>query len=359
MLVRMRQALVVLSLLCGCLSSCAKSDTLGTKSMTFVGRGIVNDPKNRSLRFDLLKFGLESFCTEMRKRGVALKLSDEHPVMGRFFAKECQSEVVDDEQRKSLLLRFTGDGYAWTNMTGRLGFSVIALVEYATDFQMDSDQSLYVYFQPKNIQATSYTTKLVESAQARGAMAVAKLDPDRMGRQILSAQLERGFTVIRRDARGETDYGLGVIPVGTSPFVPFQIVSSKQTLANDRTELHSGQQDYVGGFEVTSKDQALTLTASIDGAPSVDVLLISANAGQQMLDRYVTQPGPVAWTEPPRLDETIAFGSQWQRTIAVPPGMYLLLLDHSQAVGRASPPLAGGDDRAVKIDYAVQLGDAP
>jgi hypothetical protein len=305
-----------------------------------------------------LKFGLESFCTEMKKRGVALKLSDEHPVVGRFFAKDCQSEVVDDDQRKSLLLRFTGDGYAWTNVTGRLGFSVIALVEYSTDFQLDEEQSLYVYFQPKNIQATTFTAKLVESAQARGAMTLTKVDPDRIGKQILSAQLERGFTVIRRDTRGETDYSLGLLPVGTTPFVPFQIVSAKQTLANDRTELHSGQQDFVGRFEVTDDDQALTFTASIDGAPSVDVLLISATAGQQMLDQYVSKPGAVALTEPARLEDTIAYGGLWQRSLAVPPGTYFLMFDHSQAVGRAAPPQSGGDDRAVKIDYAVQLGDA-
>lgn len=359
MLEAMRFAsLAVVSFACLIGSGCTRSETLGAKSLDFVGQGIVNDPKNRSLRFDLLKYGLESFCGEMKKRGVPLKLSDEHPVMGRFFAKECQSEVVDDEQRKSLLLRFTGDGYAWTNVTGRLGFSVIALVEYTTDFQLAQDQSLYVYFQPKNVQATTYTTKLVESAQARGAMVMAKVEPDRIGRQILNAQLERGFTVIRRDARGETDYALGLLPVGTAPFVPFQITSARQTLANDRTELHSGQQDFIGGFEVTRDDQALTITALIDGAPAVDVFLISATAGQQLLEQYVSKSGPAALTEPARLEDTVAFGNLWQRGLAVPPGTYLLMFDNSQAVGRAAPPQSGGDDRAVKIDYAVQLGDA-
>jgi hypothetical protein len=358
MLGGMRFASITLCLLGTWLSGCAHSDSLGTSSINFLGKGIVNDPKNRTLRFDLLKFGLESLCTEMRKRGVALKLSDEHPVMGRFFAKECQSEIVDDEQRKSLIVRFAGDGYAWTNVTGRLGFSVVALVEYSTDFQLADDKSLYLYFQPKNVQATTYTTRLVEGARARGAMAFTGVDPDRIGRQILTAQLERGFTVIRRDEQGETTYGLGIIPSGTTPFAPFQIVSRKQTLANDRTELHSGQQDFVGGFEVVGNGQALTITASIDGAPSVDVLLVSAISGQQLLDRYVANPGPVSLTEPARLDETVSYGGLWQRSVAVSPGVYLLLFDHSQAVGHSAPPAVGGDDRAVKIDYAVQLGDA-
>jgi hypothetical protein len=355
----MRYALVLLSSICASFAGCAKSETLGQKSFTLVGSGVVNDPRNRSLRFDLLKFGLDSFCSEMKKRGVALKLSDEHPVMGRFFAKECQSEIVDEEQRKSLLLRFTGDGYAWTNVTGRLGFSVVSLVEYATDFQLASDQTLYVYFQPRNIQATTYNTQLVESASARVAMSASRLDPDRIGRQILSAQLERGFTVIRRDQRGETEYGLGVIPVGTHPFVPFQITSNKATLANDRTEIHAGQQDFVGGFEVTDEGRALTITASIDGAPSVDLLLVSATTGNSLLDRYVRQPGPVVLGEPARLDETVVFGGMWQRTVPVAPGSYILLLDHSGAVGHSTPPAASGDDRAVKVDYAVQLGKAP
>jgi hypothetical protein len=341
------------------LVACTKTETLGTQSMTLVGKGIVNDPKNRSLRFDLLKYGLETFCTEMKKRGVALKLSDEHPVMGRFFAKDCQSEVIDDEQRKSLMLRFTGQGYAWTNVTGRIGFDVVALVEYATDFQLANDQTLYVYFRPRNVQATTYQTKMVESAQAKGAMALTSIDPNRIGKQILSAQLERGFTVIRRDEHGETEYGLGVIAVGGEPFKPFKVVSDKQTLANDRTELHRGQQDFVSGFEIKGNDQALTITASVDGTTAVDVFVISEAEGQQLLDRYVAQPGPVGLNNPPRLEDSIAYGSLWQRTVVLPEGNYQLLFDNTATLGRTTPPQTLGDDRAAKVDYLVQVGDAP
>jgi len=354
----MRFASLTLLALLG-LSGCTKSETLGAQSMAFVGQGIVNDPKNRSLRFDLLKFGLESFCTEMKKQGIALKLSDEHPVMGRFFSRDCQSEIVDDEQRKSLMLRFTGIGFAWTNVTGRIGFDVVALVEYATDFQLASDKTLYVYFRPRNIQATTYQTKMVESAQSRGAMTLAQIDPNRIGKQILSAQLERGFTVIRREERGETEYGLGVIDVGTTPFKPFQIVSSRRTLVNDRTEIHAGQQDVVSGFLVTGKNQALTITANIDGAAAVDLFLLSDLEGNQLLDRYVSQPGPVSLSMPPQFEDSIQYGTQWQRTIPVPEGSYQILFDNTKVLGRTAPAANVGDDRAVKVDYVVQVGDAP
>ena len=190
-------------------------------------------------------------------------------------------------------------------------------------------------------------------------MTLAQIDPNRIGKQILSAQLERGFTVIRREERGETEYGLGVIDVGTAPFKPFQIVSSMRTLVNDRTEIHAGQQDVVSGFLVTGKNQALTITANIDGAAAVDLFLLSDLEGNQLLDRYVSQPGPVSLSMPPRFEDSIQYGTQWQRTIPVPEGSYQILFDNTKVLGRTAPAANVGDDRAVKVDYVVQVGDAP
>jgi hypothetical protein len=115
----------------------------------------------------------------------------------------------------------------------------------------------------------------------------------------------------------------------------------------------------VGGFELTEEGQALTITASIDGAPTVDFLLLSAQAGRTMLGSYVTRPGAVALPEAPRLEDVISYGQPWQRTVPVPPGTYYLLFDDSAVAGRSAPPQAQGDDRAVKIDYVVQVGEAP
>jgi hypothetical protein len=349
-------------LMLACLASllaCSGSEKWGTSSITLLGPGVMNDPQNKSLRFDILKFGLDSFCTEMKKRGVPLKLSDEHPVVGRFFASECQSEVVDEDQRKSLLVRFTGEGYAWTNITARLGFRVVALVEYSPDFQLADNRALYVYFRPRNVQTATFETEMVESRLATTALQVTGIDANRVGKQILSAQLDRGFTVIRSDERGEMDYGLGFVSLGEHPYRPFQIISQKTTLANDRTELHGGQQDYLGAFEVTESGQALTVTATIDGAPSVDVMVVSGTVGRQMLERYVKQPTAAPLTAPSLSSDSVLYGTPWQRTVPVEEGTYFVVLDNSAVAGQSQPPVVAGDDRAVKIDYVVQLGDAP
>jgi hypothetical protein len=340
------------------LSGCPSKEGLGSSAMSVLGPGVINNPKNKSLRFDILKFGLERFCFEMTKRGAPLKLNDDQPVMGRFFADSCNQSVFDDEHRKSLVVQYTGKGYGWTNLTQRIGFNTAGLVEYAPDFQLHDDGSMYIYFRPKRIDATSFNTTLVESFVARAGIPIVGVNPDAIGKNIVNGQLERGFTVIRYNDKGETDFGLGYIPKGQKPFKPFVVDSEKLTLINDRTEVHTGQQDFVGGFEVTEDDQALFLTASVDGAPAVDGFLVPKVMGDQMIAQYVKAAGPATPPGQPMLDEPIPLGQLWKRFVPVPKGVYYLVLDHT-AIGRAQPTATAGDDRAAKVDYVVQVAERP
>jgi signal transduction histidine kinase len=73
---------------------------MGDGSLRVLGAGVVNDPANKSLRFDMLKFGLDRFCEEMKQAGAALKLTDQEPVLGRFFAESCSSQIIDDEAQR-------------------------------------------------------------------------------------------------------------------------------------------------------------------------------------------------------------------------------------------------------------------
>ncbi|MBM4361337.1 MAG: hypothetical protein FJ104_01560, partial [Deltaproteobacteria bacterium] len=150
-----RGTLALLSLLAlAGATGCPRREAFGIGAMGMLGPGVINDPKNRSLRFDLLKFGLDQFCREMTQRGAPLKLRDSDPVLGRFFATGCQSELIDDPSRQSFVIRYEGRGYAWTNVTGRLGFTSAGVVEFAPDFRLH-DGWMYLYFRPRNVAAAS------------------------------------------------------------------------------------------------------------------------------------------------------------------------------------------------------------
>ncbi len=346
-------ALVALLLTC-----CGGREGVGFGAINVLSEGVINDPANKSLRFDLLRFGLEEFCTEMQQRGVALKMQDGAPNIGRFFATSCQSQVIDEERRQTIVIRYAGLGYGWTNVTQRVGFQAQGLVEYAPDFQMHQE-AMYIYFRPRNVDSTTFTTTLVESSLANTGIVLTGAQPNQIGQDIVMSQLRRGFTVIRHSDQGETDFSMGTIPVGQKPFHPFTVVKSDRiTLENDRTEVHSGQQDYIGGFSVREDDQALYLTMTLDGAPAVDVLLLPKPNGDSLLSTYTSQPGP-AQPSVSAFGAVLQAGSMMRQYMPVPKGSYYLLVDHSTAVGQTSPPNVAFDDRAARIDYLVQVGDRP
>ena len=340
-------------------AGCGNPEVTGTRALTLVGPGILNNPANKSLRFDLLKFGLERFCFEMMSRGVALKTKDDEPVVGRFFADQCQSRALDDSARKTLVVQFSGRGYVWSNLTARIGFQAKGVVEYAPDFLMH-EESLYIYFRPQQVDAVSFETKLVESVIAQGGIALTGANPNQIGEQIVTGQLRRGFTVIRLNDSGAMEFGLGFIPRGQHPFQPFRVRSDERvTLANDRTVVQLGQQDFIGGFKVEEEGQALYLTLKLDGTPAVDVLVVPKSIGDVMIQSYVSNAGPTVPTSPPILLEPLPMGQLWQRYVPVRLGDYYVVIDHSAAIAPSAPPTDSGQALPGKVDYAIQLGAAP
>ncbi len=337
---------------------CGSREGIGDSTLRVLGAGVVNDPANKSLRFDMLKFGLDRFCEEMMHSGAPLKLNDQEPVLGRFFAESCQSQVLDDEDRKSFVMQYTGKGYAWTNVTGKLGFSSRGLVEYAPDFQM-SDGAMYVYFRPKTVDAAAFQLLSIDQALAQaGLTALAgSASPDEVGKHVLDSQLKRGFTVIRYGNDGRTDFGLGFVPKGQKPYKPFEIATEKKILTNERTEVHLQTQDIIGPFEVTKDDSALFVTLEIDGADGIDYQLVPEALGTAMLDRYVRTPGPCPMLAPGAFEATASRGGRTQQPVPLPIGKYFLVLDNSSVLGRTQPPPGVSGDHAARVDYAVMLGD--
>ncbi len=340
------------------LASCASRESFGTQSISVLGAGVINDPKNKSLRFDLLKFGLDSFCDEMKNRGLALKMNDDEPVMGRFFATACNTQVIDEEPRKSFVVQYSGSGFAASPQGGRVGFSTTGLVEYSPDFLLH-EGALYVYFRPRVVDATGFQTLLVESALAASALKLFGVDADAFGRRVVEGQLRRGFTVIRYGSSGETDFGLGLVATGEKPYHPFTVSSEdKRVLVNERSEVHLGQQDFIGPLSV-DEDQALYLTLALDGAPAIDALLVPEATGRTMIDSFTKNPGPVANAAPLLLNEAVARGSNWKRYLALEKGRYFLVLDNSAALGPSAPPPGPADGLSARTDVLVLVGARP
>jgi hypothetical protein len=355
---RDRSKPLLLSLFLGlALPSCGSRESLGDGSLRVLGAGVVNDPANKSLRFDMLKFGLDRFCEEMLRAGAALKLSDQEPVLGRFFAESCQSQVIDEDARKSFVMQYTGKGYAWTNVTGKLGFTSRGLVEYAPDFQL-SDGALYVYFRPKTVEAAAFQLVSIDSAAAQAGLAAAagSLSADEIGKHVLDSQLKRGFTVIRYGSDGRTEFGLGFIPKGQKPYKPFEVQTTKRVLVNERTEVHLQGQDFIGPLSITDDDSALFLTLELDGADNVDYQVVPKALGDAMLERYVRNQGPCPQLAPPAFEASASRSGRTQQPIPLPIGQYFLVLDNSSALGRTQPPPSAAGDNAARVDYALMLG---
>lgn len=334
--------------------SCQVSAKTGQGAAAIIGKGIVNDPKNKSLRFDMIKFGLGEFCRELLERGAPLRLTDGQPVIGRYFGETCDAKSIDTFERKTIVMQFSGRGYAWTVGTGRLGFSASGLLELAPDFRIHQS-AMYVYFRPVQVDTSAFQLLMTEHHLARTAAKVVGLDEEQLGKAIIDAQLGRGFTAIRHDVDGHTEFALGLVEPGDTPFLPYQVVSSPRlTRANGRTELLPGQQDLIGKISV--KDgEALSLLLTVEGTDSIDFALLSESSAQPHLDRYLSRPGSPPFGVVPSFESVVSRVARTRAHVRLPKGSYFLVLDHSGAWGATDPP---PDALPARVDYLIQTGPA-
>lgn len=339
---------VALSLLV-LLPACNKT-ALGQGAVAIVGEGVINDPGNRTLRFELLKYGLKEMCNEMTSRFAALRRQPGEPANGRFAAQTCQIPA-SPEEAPHVQLSFAGDGFAWLRPTGRLGFTAEATPHFAPDFRLHGDD-MYVYFRTLQVETVNFTLRLAERTGAGMASALAPGMVAAMGREVLTAELKRGFTIVRKPS-GATAFFPGLIPLGKAPAAPFgESEGTRRELAHGRTELAAWQQDYVGAFSVTETGKALYLDIEVDGAPDVNVLVVGEPEARRMFTRYVTERQLPPLSAPPVLSDRAFRGQRFDRPVPVPPGRYALVLTRMVPPGS---PLTG----AAKVDFRVELGDAP
>ena len=334
-------------------AGCASCAGTGQRALGVI-QGPINDPGNRSLRRSILSFGLNEFCHQMVTHDAPLKLTDDSPVIGRFYPTTCAQRELDNGD---LYVTFSGFGYAFTNVSKKTTFESSGSVQYDQDFLMDGS-TMYAYFRTRKLDASDFHTKTIEQPIAN---VVNQLSPiaDMFGRQLLTTKLGQGFTVIR-EADGTADFALGTVEKGKRPFHPYDVHGSNRlTWENLRVEIHQNERDFIGPIEVDDDGRALYLTANVDGGLAIDVLLMSRSDGDASLKLYTDYPmvGPLAGS--PSVSDVAQPGVEYRRTLPVPKGQYWVVLDNSASAGQVAPPNNPLDDRAVTVNYVVQIGDTP
>ncbi len=343
---------------------CATAAGCSPQRLIALMPGVVNDPRNRTLRRELMSFGSGEFCKEVTQRGAPLRMSPEEPVVGRFFPKECTYRELDNGD---VFVQVRGEGYGWAQPAGRVGFKAAAAIQYNQDFLLD-DGAMYVYFRPRAVQSSEFESLVVERVQQSplgGLLGGTAQDiANRVGSQLVSRELARGFTVIR-DADGQADFGVGVIEKGHHPPRPFHVEAGERlTLANERAEVQAEQLDFLGPFTIVDEGRALHLTMTVEGAEAVDVSVWRREAVTPWLEAYVRRAGVAQPTGAPVVADVVRARERFQRSVPLPKGSYFVVVDHSSALGSVAPPaprpgVLGPAGVAASLSYAVQVGEAP
>jgi hypothetical protein len=329
-------------------------------SFTAAGCPCVDDTINASpwLRWNIFAmFGAGRLCEEMTKRGAPLRLADGSPVIGRFFPSACQSVLNDD--RKTVTLQFTGDGYAWTPITKRMSFTSSATVEYKPDFYKDGG-TVYVWFRPAQAATPNFRVGFVEQPVLGIATAMTPLGAlaNLFGQQIVTSELGRGFTVIH-ESSGD-DFALGILKAGERPRHPFATHGDDRVIfVNELAEVHTNTLDFLGPFEIDGPGRALFLKIRSTGIP-LDVAVMPRAAGDAWRRQYQTSPGISRPDGAPIVAGIVPPDAETDRSVSLPRGTYYVVIDNSPYVGQASPPPpAPLFDSVARVSYLVSMGDAP
>ena len=347
---RLRSVLLVCAALGGSSAGCASC----AQSYLGIMPGTINDPSNRTLRREILSYGIGQFCTELMKHSAPLKLADDQPAIGRFFPSSCDAKKLPDGD---LQVTLGGDGYAWTNLSKKVTFDMTGTIEYDQDFQLDGS-TMYAYFRTKTISKSDFKSRAIENPIANLVNSLTPIG-DNFGKQLLASELQKGFTVIRQKD-GNADFGLGVIDVGKVPLKPWNVHgSSRITYENTRSEVHQNQRDFVGPIWVEDGGRALYVTATLDGVDAADVIVLGKADGEASVSAYVANAAAGPLTGTPLFSDVIQNGAQWSKTIPLPKGVYYLVWDNTATAGRVAPPVSLLDDRAATLTYVIQIGDAP
>jgi hypothetical protein len=320
-------------------------------------KGTINAPQSRTMRRHLMEDGLKEFCRQMLLHSTTLRMENDQAGMGRFFPTDCQKT---DAANGDIFVRFSGVGYAHTNMTRKVTFSMSGAVQYNQDFQVSDDCEIYAYFRPRQITGENFQIKKIEQQTAAYFNSLSNMG-ETFGKNLVSKKLREGFTVIH-DREEHDAFTLGILAVGQKPAQAFQTGAREHMEAydNQRIEVHQNQREFVGPIEVREPGKGIYLSARLDGGVPLDVLVLTQRDANPALLQYIDVPAVQAMAGQPLLTDAISAQTQnYQKVIPTPPGLYYVVFDNTALAGINNPTGGLNDDRAALLDYAVQIGDLP
>jgi hypothetical protein len=321
--------------------------------------GPINDPSNRTLRRNILGLGLGQFCKEMTTHSAPLKLAPDAPVVGRFYPAHCTQQTLDNGD---IRVQFDGAGYAFTDLSRKVTFTSGASIQYNEDFKCADDNSIYAYFDTRTVSPPDFHVLQIELPGANLVQGWVTPYADNFGRQMVSGELAKGFTVIQ-GTDGSTDFDVGHLALGQRPLHPFNLHGKDRVnVESQRTAVAANERDFIGPISVQDGGRALYVTMQLAGQQSANILLMGRAAGDAALQLYFNY-GPVGpLPVPPMVADVVHYGMQYQRAFPVPAGMYYVVIDNTPSAGQGPTPAAlpfGVGASTATIDYAIQIGDAP
>jgi len=292
----------------------------------------------------------------MLKRGVPLKLGEAGaPSVGRFFPEQCNVQV--NEASQTMVMTVSGTGYAMLPVARRVGFSCAISVEYAPDFFLAEDDSIYVWgkFQrllaPPDLRIVGVENPVINLATQTPIGTVATA----IGQGIVAGEIGRGFTVVRQDDGDDFTIGHLVPPAKPPrPLRPFKVGEGRTLLTSDVTELAALSREYIGPFEVPTEDKSVVLRTRTSGAPLRYVVVdrASGDAWRRAYESALPLAAPFAnplmhGPVPPLEGQTV---------LPLGKGQYFIVVENTSA------PLLGGlgvglGGQSASLSYAVELGE--
>ena len=321
--------------------------------------GPINDPSNLTLRRNILGLGLGQFCHEMTTHSAPLKLAPDAPVIGRFYPGRCEQQILDNGD---IRVKFEGAGYAYTDLSRKVAFTSGATIQYNDDFKCADDNSIYAYFDTRTVSPPDFHVLQIELPGANLVQGWVTPYADNFGKQMVSGELAKGFTVIQ-GTDGSQDFDVGHLPLGQHPAHPLNLHGKDRvTIESQRTAVASNERDFIGPIHVQDGGRAIYVTMQLAGQQQVSVLLLPKAAGDAALQAMfgVAAVGPLPM--PPMVADVVHYGMQYQRPFPVPAGTYYVVIDNTPSGGQAAPPASlpfGVGGSTATIDYAIQIGDAP